>query len=398
MLREKTVVLGITGGIAAYKAAELTRLFVKAGATVHVIMTESATQFIGPLTFQTLTGNPVYVNQFDLIGESEIGHISLADRADVLLIAPATANVMGKVANGIADDLLTTTTMATKAPVVFAPAMNVNMWDSPAMQRNLKTLKKDGHRIVEPGEGFLACNWTGKGRLAELAHIVFAVEDACSVKPLAGKNIVVTAGPTREPVDPVRFWSNKSSGKMGFALARAAKLMGAKVTLIAGPTSAEPFDLADKFERVGNAEEMLRATKKAVKGADALLMCAAVADVAPANPLKRKAEKADLGDTTPMKWTPDVLKTVAKKKGKTIMVGFAAQTDDVEQRAKKKLKQKGIDFIAANDVSKPGVGMEAEENEVRIFGANGLDVTLAKKPKTELAFEIIRTVFEIDPE
>jgi len=395
MLQGKTIVLGITGGIAAYKSAELVRALTKQGADIHVIMTKSATHFIGAVTFQTLTGNPVHVDQFNLIDKSEIGHISLADRADLFLICPATANIMGKAANGIADDLLSTTIMATKAPVVFAPAMNVNMWASPAFQANLKRLTEYGFHIVEPGVGELACKWIGKGRLAELDDIQYAVELLLTPKPLKDKKIVISAGPTQEPFDPVRFLSNRSTGKMGYALAKAASLLGAEVTLVAGPTSEPPFNKAAELVWVETASDMHKAVKSAFEKADALIMCAAVADFSPENPKDVKMIKSDIKDTLTFVRNTDIVADVAKDKGNKLVVGFAAQTDDLKRKALDKIKAKNLDFIVANDVSRADIGFKSDDNEIRIFGADGSDVSYPKKSKSDLAFDILHHVFKL---
>jgi len=395
LLKDKTIILGITGGIAAYKSAIVARLLYKAGADVHVIMTRSATEFIGPLTFQTITGNPVHIDQFNLIDKSEIGHISLADRADLFLVCPATANILGKVANGIADDLLTTSIMATKAPVLFAPSMNVNMWENSILQYNIKKLLEHNYHIVEPGTGELACHWTGQGRLAEPGDIVYAASEVLYSKPLKDKKIIVTAGPTWEMVDTVRHISNRSSGKMGYALARAAKLWGAKVTLIAGPTAIEPFKFVDRLIKIESAKDMQIELEKIFPDSDALIMCAAVADFHPSDPKKAKIAKEDMNTRLTLAKNDDILKALSKNKGPRLMVGFAAQTDDIEKMAKKKIKNKGIDYIVANDVSRPDVGFDVDDNEVRIFGSDGSDKSFPKAPKIEIAFQILDYVFHL---
>ena len=396
MLNEKTIVLGVSGGIAAYKAVEMIRLLTQQGADVHVIMTQNATEFIAPLTLQTLSQNPVHLHPFRLIEQSEIGHISLADRPDLVLVCPATANVMGKVACGIADDLLTTTLMTTRAPVLFAPAMNTQMWESPAMMANMEKLHQFGYHIVEPGSGDLACGTSGKGRLAELEDILFSVLDCLMPKPLAHKRIVVTAGPTREPMDPVRYLSNRSSGKMGFALARAARLWGANVTLIAGPTAMPPLSHVETFIRVETADQMLTATDQAFENADALIMCAAVADFKPKINRDEKTAKGQMEASLPLAPNADILKTLGAKKGARLMIGFAAQTHELLEKAREKLQAKNLDFIVANDVSQTDIGFDSDENQAVILGADGSKQALDKMDKQKLAFEILSHVFNIE--
>ena len=395
MLEGKCIVLGVCGGIAAYKAAEMVRLLQKQGADVHVIMTQSATHFIGPLTLQTLSRHPVHVDQFELIEKSEIGHISLADRADLMVICPATANVMGKVASGIADDLLTTTIMTTRAPVLFAPAMNTNMWDSPGMRATLGKIDRFGYSIVEPGSGDLACGDEGKGRLADVEDILYEIIFQLTLKPLHRKKIVVTAGPTWEPLDPVRFISNRSSGKMGFALARAASLYGANVTLIAGPTLVSAFSKVDRMVHVETAEQMLEATKEAFDDADALFMCAAVADFRPKDCRERKTPKSEVDQDCALVENPDILKTMAQSKGDRLVVGFAAETHDLLEKAQRKMASKGVDFIIANDVSRSDIAFNAQDNEVRIIGADNSILELPKQSKTKLAFAILDHIFQV---
>ena len=395
-LANKCVVLGVSGGIAAYKSAELVRLLVKAGADVHVIMTKAATEFITPLTLQTLSMNAVHIDQFRLVEHSEIGHISLADRADLILVAPATANVMAKVANGIADDLLTTTIMASKAKILFAPGMNTNMWNSPATQENLAKLERYGYHLVDPASGELACGVWGKGRLAALEDIMHAVHYHTYDKPLAGKKLVVTAGPTREHIDPVRYISNRSSGKMGYALAFAANILGADVTLVSGPATATIPQCAAHIIHVESAAEMLDATDSAFKDADALVMCAAVADFRPEKCATQKAGKECFDRDIPFEQNPDIVATVAKAKGDRLVVGFAAETEELLAKAQKKMARKHLDYVVANDVSRTDVGFESDANEVRILGKDGTDRVFPMKSKTELAFDILRYVFRIN--
>jgi len=392
MLAGKNVVLGVTGGIAAYKAAELVRLLVKAGAAVNVIMTRNATEFVAPLTFQTLSNRPVYVETFKLLETSDISHTSLAESADLVIVAPATANLLGKYANGLADDLLSTTLLATNAPVLLAPAMNPRMWAHPATLDNAAKLAARGVHFVGPEEGEVACKDIGRGRMSEPADILEAAEAVLCPSPLAGKRIVVTAGPTREPLDPVRFLSNRSSGRMGYALARAARMMGADVTLISGPT-ALPAPRDVELVRVETALEMQKAVKAAFGKADALIMAAAVADFRPAVSSDTKAPKETIGDQIALTRNPDIIAGLAKSKGKKLVVGFAAETGEADAKAAEKLKRKGLSAIVVNDVAEPGIGFESMENEVRLLFANGRGLALPRMGKAELAFEILKALF-----
>jgi phosphopantothenoylcysteine decarboxylase/phosphopantothenate--cysteine ligase len=366
----KEVVLGVTGGIAAYKACEIVRELRRDSANVHVILTRSGSQFITPLTLQTLSKNPVVMDLFNLISESEIGHISLAQRAHLLLVAPATANIIGKVRSGIADDMLSTVVMATTAPVLFAPAMNTQMYASAAVQDNLAVLRSRGFHFVEPDEGELACGTVGPGRLADVEKILEMARIVLSEKPLSGKKVVVSAGPTAEPIDPVRFVSNRSSGKMGYAMARAACRMGAQVTLVSGPCAlpAPPFMTT---VRVRTAEEMYAAVSRAAADADALVMCAAVADFKAKKAASAKIKKDGFDYRLELSPTVDILETLGQKKGKRILVGFAAETDDLASNAREKMRRKNLDAIVANDVSRADIGFESDDNEVRIFFPDG---------------------------
>jgi len=324
-MKGKKIVLGVTGGIAAYKAAELAREFIRRGAAVHVIMTRNATEFITPLTFQTLTGNPVSVDTFQLTGEWEIGHISLAESASLVLLAPATANVIGKIAGGIADDLLTTTVMATRAPVLICPAMNVNMYSNPIVRENMEKLAAKGYRFVEAGYGELACKTEGYGRLACLEDIAEDAEDLLTAKDLGGQHILVTAGPTREAFDPVRFITNYSTGKMGYALALAAKRRGAAVTLVSGPTSL-PEPRGVRFVPVVSAREMRDAVMQNLKDATVVIKSAAVADYRPADFSDSKIKKTDRPLEFRLEKNPDIIREVGKVKGDRVLVGFAVET------------------------------------------------------------------------
>ncbi|MGB8682682.1 MAG: bifunctional phosphopantothenoylcysteine decarboxylase/phosphopantothenate--cysteine ligase CoaBC [Candidatus Binatus sp.] len=370
VLDGKTIVLGVSGGIAAYKSAELVRLLVTSGANVRVMMTRNATEFITPLTLQTLSSNPVATDTFSLTQESEIGHIRLADSADAIVIAPATADVIAKVAVGIADDIVTTVLLATRAKVAFAPAMNVHMYDHPTVAENLAKLRTRGAVIIEPGEGALACGYEGKGRLPDPATVVAEIEKMLSAQDLAGENILVTAGPTREPIDPVRFVSNSSSGKMGFAIARAAWRRGANVRIVAGPSAlATPYGV-ERIDTVA-ASAMLAKTTSNFPWSTVLVMAAAVADFRPANPAAGKIKKDARGLRLEMESIADEMPRIAAKKGARILVGFAAETDDLEANARAKLKRKGLDLIVANDVTREGAGFEVDTNIVTLIGADG---------------------------
>ena len=392
--------LGITGGIAAYKAAELTRLLRKAGASVSVVMTDAAQQFVTPLLLQTLSGNPVATELFDLTQESEIGHITLADSADLLLIAPATADVIAKLALGLASDLLTTVALACQAPLVICPAMNVNMWNKPQVQRHVATLESLGAHIVGPEPGELACGWVGSGRMTEPSEIVSSLERIMSqsvLRDLVGKRVVVTAGPTFEPIDPVRFVGNRSSGKMGFAIAEAAARRGAQVTLLAGPVSL-PTPPAVTRKNFESAQDLQQAVLPLVQNGnppDCIVMAAAVADHRPKQYFSQKRKKQDLGNQPAIELTenPDILRSLAgaRKGVAPLLVGFAAETNDVEAYARRKLKEKGCDVIIANNVAEAGSGFGTDTNRVTILTRRGDEVdvqALPLLPKTEVAAQI----------
>ena len=366
----KEVVLGVTGGIAAYKACEIVRELRKESANVHPILTASGAQFITPLTLQTLAKNPVVTDLFNLISESEIGHISLAQRAHLMLIAPATANVIGKIRNGIADDMLSTVVMATAAPVLLAPAMNSQMYASAAVRENISVLKERGFHFVEPDEGELACGTVGPGRLADVEKILEMARILLSEKPMAGRKVVVSAGPTAEPLDPVRFLSNRASGKMGFAMARAARRLGAEVTLVSGPT-ALPDPLFIKTFRVRTADEMYSAVSGAAEDAEIVVMCAAVADFRARKQAPSKIKKEGFDYRVELSPTVDILASLAKKKGNRLLVGFAAETEDLARNAREKMRRKKLDAIVANDVSRTDIGFESDDNEVRVFFPDG---------------------------
>ncbi|MGQ9695051.1 MAG: bifunctional phosphopantothenoylcysteine decarboxylase/phosphopantothenate--cysteine ligase CoaBC [Thermodesulfobacteriota bacterium] len=387
-LKGKNIILGVTGGIAAYKAAELVRELVQEEAKVHVIMTKNAQAFVTPLTFQTLSGNPVYKELFNLFAEAKVGHVALADMAEIVVIAPATANIIGKIAAGIADDMLTTVVMATKAPVLLAPAMNVHMWENPICQQNVAKLRALRYSFVEPAVGKLACGYEGQGRLAEIPEIIEEIKSLLSPQDFAGEKILITAGPTAEPLDPVRFISNHSSGKMGFALARAALRRGGEVTLISGPTHL-PVPKKCKFISVTTAQEMRQAVLENFPEATFLLMAAAVSDYRPQEIVKQKMKKISPKISLELEENPDILAEVGQIKGTRIVVGFAAETEDLIKNAQKKLTQKNLDLIVANDLTMPGAGFAVDTNIVKILDPAGKVEELPLLPKEELADYIL---------
>jgi phosphopantothenoylcysteine decarboxylase/phosphopantothenate--cysteine ligase len=395
MLKGRKIVLGVTGGIAAYKAAEFVRLLVKEEADVHVVMTRNAREFVSPLTFQTLSKNPVVTDLFSLIEEEKIGHIALADRAEVVVILPATANIIGKVANGIADDFLSTMVMATTAPVLFVPSMNVHMWESKALQKNRETLAGRGFHFIDPGEGDLACGWYGKGRLADLEEVLEKIEDLFSPKDLRGERILITAGPTQEPIDPVRFITNPSSGKMGYALAKMAKRRGADVLLITGPTSLPPPRKEIEMISVRTAEEMRKAVWDSVEGCTVVIKAAAVSDYRPRVAHRQKLKKTDDRFSLDLERTADILEELGKRKGDRILVGFAAETENLMTHAKKKLAEKNLDLIVVNDVTKPGAGFAADTNQVKILYATGEGRDLPLVLKEEVSQQILDEVVKL---
>lgn len=395
-LKGKNIVLGVTGGIAAYKAVELLRLLTKAGATVQVIMTKAATEFVTPLTFQTLSGNPVHTELFNLIQEQEIGHISLADRADALVIAPATANCIGKLANGIADDLLTTTAMATKAPLLLAPAMNVNMYEHPLYQENERKLRRLGCRMVDPEPGLLACGWQGKGRLAPPERIFAELCRLLTPQDLSDQTIVVTAGPTREELDPVRFISNHSSGRMGYALAQAAQRRGARVILVSGPVAlAAPAGV--ELVAVESACQMHQAVMERVAGSTVVIKAAAVADYRPVVRTDQKIKKQGERLTIEMERNPDILAELGRLATRPLLIGFAAETTELQTHAAAKLAAKNLDMIVANDVTQEGAGFNVSTNVCQLLFRNGSIEPLPLMPKEELADLILDRVLGLLP-
>jgi phosphopantothenoylcysteine decarboxylase/phosphopantothenate--cysteine ligase len=390
----KNVILGVTGGIAAYKACELVRRLVREEASVQVIMTKNATQFVSPLTFQTLSGKRVALNSFDLEWESKIGHISLADKADLIIVAPATAAFIGKAALGMADNLLLTVLLATKAPIMICPAMNVNMYSNPVVQENIEKLKKRGLIVGEPGEGELACGWEGKGRLAEISEIVEEIEKVFSPKDLRGERILVTAGATREFIDPVRFISNPSSGKMGYALAKAAWMRGGEVVLISGKTDV-PAPRGINLITVVSVSEMHKAVMSNLDWATIVIKAAAVGDYRPVETFQGKLKKSSKEFTLKLKRTEDILLDVGKMKDGRIIVGFAAEGEDIVENALGKLRKKNADLIVANDILKPGAGFGEDTNIVYFVDKWGKVQELPIMTKTEVAERIFDKIIEI---
>jgi phosphopantothenoylcysteine decarboxylase/phosphopantothenate--cysteine ligase len=389
MLADKTIVLGITGSVAAYKAADIASKLTQAGAKVEVVMTEPATKFITPLTLRSVTGRAVVTDMFDLASQHSIEHIALGEAADVVVIAPATASLIAKVAAGIADDMVTLTVLATKAPVILAPAMDVNMFENPITQENLAKLKARGFTVVDPGYGRLASGKVGWGRLAEVDKIIATIKQVLGRSgDLAGKRVVVTAGGTQEPIDPVRHISNPSSGKMGYAVAEAARDRGAKVTLITAPVSL-PEPVGVEVIRVRTTAEMKAAVAKVTSQADALIMAAAVTDYQPKTVAKTKIKKEAPSLTLELVRTPDIL---AEVKGNFLRVGFAAESEDIVANAKKKLEKKQLDLIVANDITDKKSGFGVDTNEVTLISRDGKVESLPLLTKREVADKILDRV------
>jgi len=389
------IALGVTGGIGAYKAVEVARGLQKRGHEVVAVMTASATRFVGPVTFEAITRRRVIIDQFEAGANSDIEHIALASTIDLLLIAPATANILGKLANGIADDFLSTLYIATRAPVLVAPAMNTQMFAHEAVRRNLDTLAARGVRFVEPGEGYLACGWIGKGRLAEPDEIVAAAESMLvPAGPLKGQRILVTAGPTYEDVDPVRYIGNRSSGRMGFAIAAEAARRGAEVTLVAGPTTVEPPNVQE-IVRVRSAAEMHAAVMARADRSHVVVMAAAVADYTPERRAPQKVVKRDDTLTLVLTKTPDILGDLGRRRltsgNGPLLVGFAAETENLVARATAKRERKHADLIVANDVSKPDAGFDVDVNAVTIVGPDGAE-SVPLQSKTRIAAIILDRV------
>ena len=393
MKDKKCVVVGVSGGVAVYKALDVISRLRKKDVEIHVIMTKSATEFVTPLSFQSLSQNMVIIDMFAEPKAWEIQHISLAKKADLMLIVPATANIIGKVANGIADDMLSTTIMATKAPVVFCPAMNTNMYENPIVQRNISLLKELGYEFIEPASGRLACGDEGKGKLQDTEIIAEeTLRRLHSTKDLLGKKVVVTAGPTMVPIDPVRILTNRSSGKMGYSIAEEARDRGAEVVLISGPTSLrKPNGI--KVIDIKTNEDMFNAIKNEFKDADIVIKSAAIADYKAKNYSNEKIKKTGYDLNLIFERDRDILKTLGDMKENQILVGFAAESSNLKENAKGKLERKNLDYIVANDISKSETGFASDENKVTIISKSGEEVSLEKMSKREVAkniFDIIK--------
>lgn len=390
----KNVVVGVTGGIAAYKAVEVVSRLRKAGASVHVIMTREATEFVTELTFREISANPVAVDMWAKVTQHNVEHIALATLADIMLIVPATANIIAKAAVGIADDMLSTTILATKAPLFFAPAMNTNMYENPVTQENIDRLRSRGAHIIEPASGQLACGTSGKGRLPEPVDIVQQVVDYFTTgNELHGRKILVTAGGTIEPIDPVRYIANRSTGRMGYAIAEAAAAKGAEVVLVSGPTNlAEPAGV--RVVKISTAREMQQAVEAEYSTTDAVIMSAAVADYRPETVADNKIKKSDDALELKLVRNPDILLGLGAKKAQQILVGFAAETTNVDEYARRKLAKKNLDYIVANDVSQADAGFGVATNRVKIFTRDGAVTAYPLMSKRELADIIIAIVAE----
>ena len=393
----KNILVGVTGGIAAYKSAGIVSLLKKKGYNVKVVMTENATKIIGPLTLETLSRNRIYVDMWDSNPHYEVEHISLADWADVVLIAPATYNIIGKVANGIADDMLTTviSAVSVRKPVFFALAMNVNMYENPILKENINKLKSFGYRFIDAEEGLLACNYSAKGRMSEPENIVDEIERYSIFSKiknfdtaLKGKKILITSGRTKENIDPVRYLSNNSSGKMGYSLAQAAVDLGAEVTLISGPTDLKVPNGLENFISVELALEMYEKVDEYFKNTDIFIACAAVADYRPKEYKKEKIKKSDADLVIELIRNPDILLEMRKKKEKQLLVGFAAETNDIRENALKKLEKKNLDIIVANNASVMG----SDENVIEIIKKDRTSVEISQKSKIELAYDILNEI------
>jgi phosphopantothenoylcysteine decarboxylase / phosphopantothenate---cysteine ligase len=392
---KRAVVLGIAGGIAAYKAPLLVRLMVSAGIDVHVIMTRAATQFVTPLTLATLSGNRVWDDMWSDPYHPSVEHISLADRVNAAVIAPATANIIGKIASGIADDMLTTVLMAIKCPILICPSMNINMYNNPVVQANLLRLKEFGYQIMDPESGYLACGWTGEGRLPDPEIIYERIEQLLATHDFQGYKVLVTAGPTEEPLDPVRFLTNRSSGKMGVALARRAAARGAQVTMIAGPLKTNPPN-GVRHIPVRTAQEMFERVMEVFPQMDVVVKAAAVADFRPSLWEPNKVKKNLFGPSIPLAQTQDILLTLGSMKRKDqIVVGFAAETQDALSNAREKLRRKNADMLVLNDVSLPGAGFDCDTNVVRFLYKSGEDEQMGIMSKESVADEILDRIIKL---
>ncbi|EGQ3212054.1 bifunctional phosphopantothenoylcysteine decarboxylase/phosphopantothenate--cysteine ligase CoaBC [Staphylococcus pseudintermedius] len=391
----KNILLAVTGGIAAYKAIDLTSKLTQGGYDVRVMLTEHAQQFVTPLSFQAISRNAVYTNTFLEENPAEIQHIALGDWADVIVVAPATANIISKLSHGIADDMVTTTLLATTTPKFMAPAMNVHMFENPRIQANIQTLIDDGYHFIEPGEGFLACGYVAKGRMAEPLEIKAVIDrqgqknaEKIQSAYFRDKKVLVTAGPTIETIDPVRFVSNRASGKMGYAIAEALQKVGAEVTLVTGPTSIEAPRHVEVV-LVTTAEDMFQAVRQRFKQQDIIFKTAAVSDYTPVDPLPHKMKKQNGDVTVTFKRTQDILKYLGEHKTTQKLVGFAAETQNMESYAQDKLARKNADVIIANNVGDTSIGFSSDNNEVSLYFKDGTFETLQKGPKKKLAFQIL---------
>jgi len=393
MIDKKQIVLGVTGGIAVYKVVELVRQFCKNGARVDVVMTKNAQQFVTPLTFQTVSGNKVFTDLFSPF-QPEISHLALADKADLLIIAPATANIIAKIASGFADDLLTTTVLATKAPLLVAPAMNVRMWGNPVVKENVGKLKELGCTVIEPPSGELACGYEGKGRLAEIEDIVEEAKTILSKKDLQAERILITAGPTYEYIDPIRILTNRSSGKMGYALAKASHRRGAEVTLVSGPTSLKPIPHIHTIP-VETSLEMKKAVLDHYESCNIIIKTAAVADYRPKKSFKDKMKKRYKILTLELERNPDILYQLGKNKGDRILVGFAAETKNIISQAKSKLDKKNLDLIVVNKALQEKGGFGSDSNEVTLIDHQGRIDALPLMEKEELADKILDKIKQL---
>lgn len=394
MFKGKTVVLGVTGSIAAYKIANLASMLVKTGADVHVIMTENATNFINPITFETLTNNKCLVDTFDRNFQFHVAHVSLADKADVMLIAPASANVIGKMAHGIADDMLTTTYLAMKCPVILSPAMNVNMFTNQVVQDNLKILEGYGVEVIQPDTGYLACGTVGAGKMPSEQVLFSYIERAIYPKDMAGKKVLVTAGPTREPLDPVRFISNHSTGKMGYSIAKQAMLRGAEVTIVSGPVSIAPPAFT-QVVNVMSAQDMYEAVVSRYEEMDMVIKTAAVADYTPAETADEKMKKKDGDLNIPLKRTIDILSWLGEhKKEKQVICGFSMETQNVMENSKAKLTKKKVDLIAANSLRDAGSGFGTDTNHLTLID-NEKITDLPLMSKEAAADQLLTRLMEI---
>lgn len=392
-MQNKRILLCVTGGIAAYKAVALTSKLTQLHTQVKVIMSEHATKFVTPLTFQAISRNPVYIDTFNEIDPEKIAHIDLAEWADVIVIAPATANIIGKLAHGIADDMMTTTLLATTKPVFLAPSMNVHMYLHPAVQENMEILASRGYEFIEPGEGYLACGYVGKGRMAEPEEIIdHLIRFFSSQKTiLQGKRILITAGPTRERIDPVRYITNFSSGKMGYALAEEAVKLGADVILVSGPVSLAP-PARVKVLQVESAQQMYETVLAHFPETDIIIKTAAVADYRPKSVASQKLKKKTDTLVIELEKTVDILAELGKRKNQQFLVGFAAETENIEENAKEKLRKKNLDLIVVNDVTQEGAGFGVDTNIVTIYRKNGTKLALPKMSKTRVARVILEEI------